>query len=274
MDISLVETGEEGSYEPVGSVVLGDPRFTYVPLWDTGEDEVYAYRCMPLWQDESGQFEPIEAFGAAFADPLERLSIDIAVFDKAIGHVNRIVAQYGIVKILIPVHMSTLMDVQSRDTYLSICSESVWSVFDNVCFEIVEPGAEVATDQLAAAVNVIQPYGSEIFVCLDSNDIGLVPVSAEIRPVIVGLNVRRLEAMGCDVTSELAEFGARVAQSKFRSYVHGIDSVETTASAIAAGFSLIGSEAISPALDEPAQPIATDDTARMLRTLMAGKRRI
>ena len=65
----------------------------------------------------------------------------------------------------------------------------------------------------------------------------------------------------------------RVTQAHLSSYVHGISSLEATAAAIAAGFEFIGSEAISPALDEPDQPVAMEETAHMLRILMAGRPR-
>jgi hypothetical protein len=251
--------------------VLGDPRFIYAPLWDATANDVHAYRCTPLWQGPAGTFEPIEALGDAFVDPADLLSVDVAVFSHAIEQVNRIVAAYGVVRILIPVHLTTLIEPEQRDMYLEIISESVWSVFDNVCFEIVETGADVSAERLAAAVATIRPYGSDVFVCLDADHVDRVPHDDDVRPVLVGRNVRRIGGTEDIVVDALQRFAAAIQGSPFRSYVHGIVSLETTASAIGAGYTFIGSHAIAPPLEEPGQGVDSDETARMLRTLMKAK---
>ena len=108
-------------------IVFGDPRFFYFPIWDTTSDDVFAYRCTPLWVGRRGQLEALDLSDVEHVGVAEVLSVDLAALDRAIEHVSRIVAQYGVVKVIIPVHSSTLIDHDTRDQYLSACSSRVWA---------------------------------------------------------------------------------------------------------------------------------------------------
>ena len=250
------------------ALVLGDPRFIYVPLWDALRNDVFAHRCTPLWEGRDGQLKDIELVTSEYSNPDDRLAIDLEVFDKAISHINRIVSQYGILKIVIPVHLSTLLGESLRGTYLSECGDSVWSVIDNVAFEIVDVGTAAATD-LAAALDFIQPYGSQVFICLDSDDAQGVPVGADPSKVFIGRNARRMMLEGEALAEALTEFGKHVASLPFRAYVHGMRTLEEAAAAVASGITIIGSEAVAPALDEPDAAAATEEAANMLRNMIA-----
>ena len=91
-------------------MILGDARFRYYPLWEARRNDVFCYLCEAFW--DVGADHPLSEaeLAAEFDDPGHLFVLDDETLRTAIGEANRVAGQYGVMKLLVPVHFSTLAE--------------------------------------------------------------------------------------------------------------------------------------------------------------------
>ncbi len=232
------------------ATVMADPDFRYYPLWDVNGNEVFGYLCEALWDIGTGEYLPEEAIKNALSDPGRLLAIDLETLRKSTRQVAEVVECYGFMKVLIPVHYSTIATAESAKTYMDVCDSLVWPVLDYLFFEIVmpsEPGIS-SSDGLVKIVEQLRPYGGGVMLRVGPGFEGFGDIPSE-SLLSVGLDLRGLRFNEEEIIAELGRFAAGASAHRLGSHVHGLETLATSVTAISAGFDFVGSDDIAPALD-------------------------
>ncbi len=263
--------GDEGDIGvPSTTMVMADPDFLYYPLWDVNGNEVFGYLCEALWDIGTGEHLPEDAIRNAFSDPGRLLAIDLETLRKSTGQVGEVVECYGFMKVLIPVHYSTISTAEYAEAYIDACNELVWPVLDYLFFEIVRPPDPLSPDGLTQIIERISPYGGGVMLRVGPgfDDFDNIPRQGLLS---VGLDLRGGPLGEQQIIAELKRFAAGASACGLRSHVHGLDAVTTSVAAISAGFDFVGSDDIAPALDDWQPDDDKVKPADLLQTLLKSR---
>ncbi len=253
------------------NLILSDTELRYHPLWEVRRNNIFCYVCEAFWN--AGTDRPLtEAkLSAEFVDPKRSYAMDVETLRKATDHVSEVAAQYGVLKVLIPVHFATLADAEAAETYTQVCGNCARSVIDNIYFEIIKPPAPVSRYLYLRTAERIRPFGQEIMLRVepDFNQFEEIPTEEFLS---VGLGLRANARREQDIITELERFSLNAVSRGIRTHVHGIDSVSLSAIIMRLGFDFIGSDCIHQPLEmsEPQGEFATPD--ELLKSLLTSKR--
>lgn len=262
---------DTNSHHRTSKMILGDAQFRYYPLWDVKRNDVFCHLCEAFWE-AGGDYPLVEdELASEFEDPGRILSLDLETLHEGVGQAE-LMAQYGVLRVLIPVHFETLADSEAAESYTGECNKVVWPVFDDVNFEIIKPPPSVPGDELAKVADLIKPYGQATmlrvepgFECFDD-----VPADAFLS---LGMNLRVDPRCEDDIISELIGFAEKAKQAGLQCHVHGLESVTVSAAAVSSGFDFIGSDAIAPHLERDAWNANVPLFPDLLRAMLASRKK-
>jgi hypothetical protein len=244
--------------------VMADPEHIFAPIWDVGANQLYCYITRLLWNGPGGRQiseQSVESYGIS----LDRLlAVDLDAAARTVETVRQTPEAFGAGSFAIPVHPKVLEEAASR------WNDEMWSlvlpVLDQIIFEIVLDYTTPANGQVETSVAVLQDFGRPILLRTGpgADKIG----SASRLPVdAVGFDGGPLAKAHCDMSG--FDGYSAATENGMPNYVMGLTSVAPTAAAISAGFTFVGSDAISPSSRCETAHGVSDDPAALLRTLIA-----
>ncbi len=249
-------------------MILGDARFRYYPLWETRRNDVFCYLCQASWDVGADHLLSEEELGAEFDDARRLSALDHETLRTAIDEANRVAGQYGVMKLLIPVHFSTLADAEATESYTDFCAANVWSVVDSLYFEILRPPQGASREQLAGAADVIRSFGQGVLLRVQTGFDGFSQISGD-DFLSVGLDLRGDGRAEDEVLSAVMKFAA--AAEGAVTHLHGLETVTLTAAALSAGFDFVGSDAIAPPLEWWDEETDMEKASALLKSLLAAR---
>ncbi len=249
-------------------MILGDALFRYCPLWKSGGNDVFCYLCEPFWDVGTGEPLPEAALQQEFDDPKRLLALDIETLHKATAQIEEVVAQYGLMTVLIPVHFETLANPDSAETYIQQCDKHVWPVMDSVYFEIVNPPAPPFGDALAAVAARVMPYGCGVMLRVERgfDRFDQIPAGDIFS---VGMDFRADRRDEQEILADLKTFASDSGSHGLCRHVHGLKTVTLGMAAVGAGFDFVGSDAIAPPLEKWTQDEESMKTLELFKSVLA-----
>jgi len=232
--------------------ILGDAHFRFYPLWDVGAGDIMCYLCEPFWSTTGTDSIFEDEIATEFEIAGRRLALDLETLHNALKQAEEVAAQYGIFRVLIPVHYETLAHPEMADVYIRECNDLVWSVFEVVSFEINHPPADIDRDSLGHVVNLLKPFGQNILFRVESGFTGFANVPSE-NVLSVGMSLRADKRPEDEIINEVTDFAAQANEAGLQCHIHGIESLAISATAANSGYAYIGSDDIAP-------PLERDDT--------------
>lgn len=270
LDVENIEAEAERQAEPhpVNDIVLTDAEFSYFPMWNVRASEVFGYVCETVWNFGEGAYVPEEALEAFFTKHRHVYALDKEALHKAVAQAQDFLDRYMFTNIVIPVHFSTLATPELAAPYLDACNEGVWTVMDNVLFEITKVPVDVDGDTLFQAINNLAPYGQEVWLRLQHgfDNFSVVPLE---MVASLGLGFQYTSLTDEEVASELEAFSRDTQNLGLARHAHGLHDMNTCISAVNSGFDFISSSAIAPPLD-PTQPEDMAQPSDVLRAMLRG----
>ena len=216
-------------------LVLGDARFFYYPLWETGRNDVFCYLCEAVW-DAGGDHPLAEVeLQSEFGDSKRLEALDLETLNNAITHVEEVAGQYGFFNVLIPVHFSTLENPTAAEIYTNTCNARAWSVIDSIHYEIISPPAKFSQEQLATVAGQVMPFGRGTMLRVEPGFDQFEDLVGE-NFLSVGLGLRANQLSKSETLSELKRFTSRARGNGIECHVHGLTSVPLSVAAVNAGF--------------------------------------
>lgn len=229
-------------------IVLTDAEFSYFPLWNVKEGEVFCYVCENVWDLGDGTCVSEEALETFFAKKRHVLALDREALHKAVVQAQDFLNSYVFTNLLTPVHYSTMTTPELAESYLKSCNECVWPVFDNLYFEITKVPADIDRQELNSAIQALAPYGQGVLVRVDNDFVNFSALSNQ-TIVSVGLDFHYDMRSDENIQEELANFATAASDINVPCHAHSIGSMENCITAVRAGYSLISSTAVAPPLD-------------------------
>lgn len=238
-----------GQPTPTSRLILGDTEYRYCPLWESSGNDIFCYLCEPFWNVGSGELLTEDTLQTEFDDPKRILAVDLATLRTATEQVEEVVAQYGLMTVLIPVHYQTLENPESADAYTDLCDKRVWPVMDSVYFEINGPPVPLSKDGLVQAANHINPFGRGVLLRVEPGFDGFDEIPAD-DILSVGMALRADQRDEGEMISDLKTFASETSSRGLHSHAHGLKTVALCLAAVSAGFDYVGSDAIAPPLEK------------------------
>lgn len=248
-------------------LILGDAQFRYYPLWEVRGNDIFCYLCEPFWDVGTGEPLPEDALQTEFADPKRILALDLETLRKATEQVEEVVAQYGLMTVLIPVHFETLTNTESADAYIQLCDKLIWPVLESVYFEIVSPPIPLSKDGLVRVADRIKPYGRGLLLRVEPSFDRFDQIPAD-DILSVGMDFRADQRDEGETLSDLKRFASDSGSRGLHSHAHGMKTLTLSLAAVSAGFDFVGSDAISPPLEKWASDEETLRAVDLFKTLL------
>jgi len=266
----LGQPSDDLSGQDSSEIILPDPEFKFMPIWDVHSNAVFAYRCQPFWSLESGQVLSEGHFADLFADASRVLAVDVETLRKGTRMIEDALDQYGMAQVVIPVHHATLAEPEFASRYRQYRDELIWPYVESVFFEIVRPAAPISRDQLAKSIEDLGSCSSGIFLSVDPefHRFDELPVDGVLS---IGLDVGADEREPEEVTADLERFASGAGSQNLHSHVLGLQNSEITMSVIFAGFDYIGSDALATAVEGEVPEDAGVEMDSLLKMALAAK---
>ncbi len=258
---------------PSNRLILGDARFRYYPLWDVWNDCVLCYLCETFWDGGSGHSLLEDDLSSEFDDNERRLALDLEILHQGLAEAEQAASHYGVMKVLVPVHFSTLADPETAGVYVEECNKRVWPVYDEVAFEIVYTPHWAHAGQLTGVAETISSFGQALFLRVDTDFDDFAAVAPKAF-ASVGVNLRVDPRTEDDLVGEIIAFAGKAKAAGLRCHAHGLESVVVSAAAVSSGFDFIGSDAIAPALEFDHRERDVPRSLDLLRTMLASRKTI
>ena len=262
------EAGETARSHANTRLVLPDADYFFFPVWDTSENNLFAYLCRPFW-DVPDRGRLTESTPEVAAISPERLAaIDLTIFETASEFVRDALDHYQPAQVMIPVHASLFASDEAAAAYFATIDRAIWEIVEQVWFEVIHT-SEVPGSLVAAAIERLSRYGQPPLIRADANHSvpsaavpgGVWSVGVEIDPAVPA---RERGAALNSFRSEVAAVGCR-------SHVVGLVTAEETLEAVNAGFDYVGSDALMPPLAAPGSAGFEAQPTDLLRTILASR---
>ncbi|HEY9081487.1 hypothetical protein [Magnetovibrio sp.] len=268
LDVEHIEaaSGENNPSSLKHDIVLTDAEFSYFPMWDVHAGEIIGYVCENVWNTGEGSYVSEEALDAFFAKHRHVYALDKEALHKAVAQAQDFLDRYMFTNIIVPVHYSTMSNPDLATLFIEACNDGVWSVRDNVIFEIIKVPSDVDGDTLYQAINALTPFGQAIWLRLDHgfSNFGAIPMDL-IGSVGLGFqyDVRSSE----DIHAELTSLTQATREQGCTRHAHGLQDMDTCISAVNLEYDYISSVAIAPPLDVT-QPEAMAQPSDVFRAML------
>lgn len=229
-------------------VVLADADYIFLPMWDVTRNEIFGYICRPLWTGSQGE-SVSEGSPVHLTTGANRLAaIDAAVFRSAVEFVQNALDNYCAARTIVPIHPEILAEEQAASAFFDVLDREIWPVLENMMFEIVMPSDGNASGPSMTGLDRIAAYGCGLLLRVDQRfeDFEAIPRN---RFLSIGIDAGAFKDKE-GTTHAIEAFARRAASAGHACHVLGLSATSDTVTAVNAGFSLVGSEAIAPALRE------------------------
>ena len=248
-------------------LILGDAEFRYCPLWESRGNDIFCYLCEPSWDVGTDEHLTEDALQTEFDDPKRILALDLATLRTATEQVEEVVAQYGLMTVLIPVHYQTLANPESADAYTDLCDKRVWPVMDSVYFEIFGPPVPLSKNGLVQAVDHINSFGRGVLLRVEPgfDEFDKIPADDILS---VGMALRADQRDEGETLADLKKFASETSSRGLHSHAHGLKTVTLSLVAVRAGFDFVGSDAIAPPLEKWAPEEETLKAIDLFKTML------
>lgn len=270
LDVEEIECNppEDPATHPKTDIVLTDAEFSYFPMWDVQASEIFGYTCENVWNTGEGSYVAEEALDAFFAKHRYVYALDKEALHNAVRQTQSFLDRYMFTNIVIPVHYSTMATPELSDPYMETCNEGVWTVRDNVYFEITKVPADLDCDTLLRAIDRLTPYGEGVWLRLeqDFSEFGAIPAD---KLTSVGLGFQYDQRSREEKWNTLETFIEATNGLDVARHAHGLEDMDTCITAVNLGYGYISSIAIAPPLDV-SQPEEMALPSDVLRAMLKG----
>jgi len=261
-------TTAEPSPPPQNNIVLTDAEFSYFPMWGVRASEIFGYVCENVWNSGEGEYASEEALDAFFAKPGYVLALDKEALHKAVAQAQDFIERYIFTSVIIPVHYSTIANPDFAQVYVDVCNEGIWTVHENVIFEITKVPVDASVAELTQAISTLAPYGQGVWLRVHHEFSNFAAIPAEmVHSVGLGFHFDALP--GEDVRALLEGFAQATQDLGIARHAHGLEDMDACITAVNLGFDYISSEAIAPPLDA-SQPEPMAQPSDVLRAMLKG----
>lgn len=270
LDIDAIERASHKKHltHAHDSIVLTDAEFTYFPMWDVQESEIFGYTCENLWNAGEGGYYSEDALEAFFAKHRHVYALDKEALHKAVTQAQSFLDRYIFTNLIIPVHYSTLADPTYADAYIEACNEGVWTVHDNVIFEITRVPVDMDGDTLFRAIDRLTPYGEGVWLRLNHDFVDFAAIPAD-AIASIGIGFQYDPRARDDIWAELETFVQATQHLNIARHAHGLEDMDSCITAVNLGYAYISSAAIAPPLDA-SQPEEMAQPSDVLKAMLKG----
>lgn len=247
-------------------LVLTDAEFSYFPMWDVRASKIFGYVCENVWNTGDGGYVSEDALEAFLAKHRYVFALDKEALHKAVAQAQDFLDRYVFTSIVIPVHYSTITNPDYTDAYVKVCNEGIWTVHENVFFEITKVPVDVDSDALGQAISTLVPYGQGVWLRVHHEFSNFACIPADmVHSIGLGFHYDGREAE--DVLVALERFAQATQGLGVARHAHGLEGMDTCISAVNFGYDYISSEAIAPAIDGE-QPVEMAQPSDILRAML------
>jgi len=270
LDVDEIEHNppEDAASHPKTDIVLTDAEFSYFPMWDVQASEIFGYTCENVWNTGEGSYISEEALDAFFAKYRYVYALDKEALHNAVSQTQFFLDRYMFTNIVIPVHYSIMATPEYADAYMEACNEGVWSVHDNVYFEITKVPADMDGDTLFRAIDRLTPFGRGVWLRLEHGFSNFNAVPADMV-TSVGLGFQYDQRPCEERLSSLEAFAGDTNDLGIARHAHGLEDMDTCITAVNLGYDYISSVAIAQPLDA-SQPEEMAQPSDVLKAMLKG----
>lgn len=218
----------------------------YIPVWDQARGRLIAHLCLAKGYDYLAS--PFDAHRAYYTGmtAAEKANMDLAVLARIISWMKGNPEKQARFGIICPVRYETLVGVEGKERYRTLCQKIDERMKQFLLFMVLDMPPSIPWLSLSQVVSPLKTYGRVL--C------GQVPnANADFE----SLRLAGFDNIGIIHSDKKVDIEAFVAKAKkhmiLKTFVLGVDDLETAAEAATAGVSFMAGQAIHGPIPDPAQ---------------------
>lgn len=241
-----VATEEDEIQLDVQKQIAADAEVAYYPIWNVARQMIDMYRCTIVRHLPSGVVE----INTGAETQHGSYVVDYLIVRKVIADLELFTEPDSDCSVYLPIHANT---IQSKKHFQPIANKlKSLSLTDRKQLLICITGVTENTtaEMLQKLVSTVRPYCKSV----SYRYTGLNKLPSAMKKAggnAIGLHVDDLTITTADLTREIEVLAENAETFKLVSFVDGVNSVATAATAIGAGISLISGDAVGTPLEIP-----------------------
>lgn len=242
--------GADFEFEDAADDPFSRVRLVYRPVWDVSKNTLATYVCLPAIDAPDGEVLAGEAVVQGVDKPDIAFDLDMMVLRRVVEDLLTMARTGRKVLIIAPVHFETLATRSRRRIYLQTCQAIPPNMRSLTIFEMAGTPPTVPPSRLMELAVQLRRFSRAIILRAPIGQSLFSPPTAT-GVFAVGADVSADKRKESELITDMTRFASAASRVGLRTFLHGINSVSLTTSAVGAGFEYIAGEITASIVERP-----------------------